>query len=144
MPMAAMLTPAGVAWIEFVLEGGNGDAYLLVAPETLSRAAGVWAAREKGVVCSMWDGLVALDLAVVRGRTYGWGPPMAAGERVRLVYVDATRMVSVAWRGASIDLVALPVAHALRSRGLASRGNTFRITGTSAGGGRAHGRGPAI
>ena len=34
MPIADMLTPAGIAWIELMLEEGNGCVSLLVASET--------------------------------------------------------------------------------------------------------------
>jgi hypothetical protein len=61
---------------------------------------------------------------------------MSAGERVRLVYVDATRMVRVIWRGISTDLVALPAAHdneSMRFGVSVATGNTVRVTGASAG-----------
>ena len=82
----------------------------------------------------MGGGWVRLDGALVRCGTAGWGPQMAAGERVRLVYVGATPVVSVRWRGAPLrDLVALPAAHDIANMlfGVAvSNGQTSRITGT--------------
>ena len=138
MPIAAMLTRAGIAWIEFVLEEGDGYVYLLVAHETLDKSAGVLAARVHGVVCDLSNGGVRLDGATLRWSTAGWGARwrMSAGERVRLVYVDATRMVRVIWRGISTDLVALPAAHdneSMRFGVSVATGNTVRVTGASAG-----------
>ena len=136
MSIADMLTPAGIAWIEFVLAEGGGGVFPLVAPVTLDTAAGVWTVERHGVSCRMADGGVYLDHEFVRESTDRWGAGMAAGERVRLVYVDATRMVSVVWRGASIDLVVLPAAHniAVTRFGIAlDIDNVVRITGASAG-----------
>ena len=62
---------------------------------------------------------------------------MARGEVVRLAYGTDTRMVSVVWRGRSIDLVALPAAHdiaATRFGVAVGDGRSVRITGASAGG----------
>ncbi len=156
VPIASMLTLPGIAWIDFVLHEGDGGVYVIVAPESLDREIqiqiqiqiqnmlvtqvkpqrGAWARTQHGVVCSLWDGgAVYLDGDIVRGSTDGWGAPMAAGERVRLVYVDATRMVSVVWRGTSIDLVPLPAHHdtaSMRFGVLLARGHTVCITSSSA------------
>ncbi len=136
MTIAAMLTPAGVAWIEFMLEEGNGDVFLMVSPQTLDRSMGVWFGQRRGVMCHVSNGYAVLDRAIVRPSTHDWGSRMPAGERVRLVYVGATRMVRVVWRGRSIDLVALPPHHDIATTrfgiGLNFR-NTVRITGSSAG-----------
>jgi hypothetical protein len=131
VPIAAMLSPAGVAWIEWHVEG-DGFLWLLVAPAASHRAARVMAPARRGVMCDVRNGWV-------RYRTAGLGTPFAAGDRVRLVYVDATRVVSVMWRGASIDLVALPAAHdaaAARFGIELSEDSRVRITGTSVGGAR--------
>ena len=66
--IAAMLTPAGIAWIEFVLEEGNGfGVALLAALDTLDRAAGVRAAALHGLLCRMWGGHVLVDRAREEG-----------------------------------------------------------------------------
>jgi hypothetical protein len=135
--IADLLTPAGIAWMEFVLGEGDGSVAALVAHKALNRAAGVRTMERHGVWCDMRDGEVFLDRAIVRARTGGWGARWASGERMRPVYVDATRMASVVWRGASIDLVPLPAAHAIAATrfGIAvGGGNTVRITGMSGGG----------
>ena len=134
VPIAAMLTPAGIAWIEFVLDKGN-DVFLLVAPETLDRSKGVWGTQRHGVLCRMWNGCVFLDRDSVRGRSAGW-IRLFVRERVRLVYVAATRMVSVVRRGVSVDVVALPAAHDIAATrfGIALDDvNVARITCSSAG-----------
>jgi hypothetical protein len=52
MPIAAMLTRAGIAWIEFVLEEGDGYVYLLVAHETLDkRVSWLRASTEWFAIC---------------------------------------------------------------------------------------------
>jgi hypothetical protein len=51
---------------------------------------------------------------------------MTVGERVRLVYMAATRMLSVILHGVSIELVALPAHHDIAA-------TRFGVTGASAG-----------
>ena len=135
MPIAAMLSPSGDAWIELVLVGGDGFVALLVAPETMNSDSGAWEGAH-GVKCYATDGWVRADGRTVRDSTDGWGARMAVGESVRIVYLEATRMVSVMWRGAPIDLVALPAAHSIAVTRFGvdlDRGNAVRITGSSAG-----------
>lgn len=136
VPIAAMLTPAGIAWIELVLREGEGFMQLLVAPETLNTGTCVAATDMHGAWCFMWNGEVQLDGTCLREGTDGWGEPMTVGERVRLVYVAATRMLSVILHGVSIELVALPAHHDIAATrfGVAlGRGHAVRITGASAG-----------
>jgi hypothetical protein len=133
-PIEPMLS-GGEAFVEFVLEEGDGVVAPIVAPDTLDTSAGVIAADRHGLFCDMGVGWLVLDTAVVREATEGWGAPMAARERVRLVYTDATRTISVVWRGQAFDLVALPAWHDIartRFGVMATGGNSVRITNASA------------
>ena len=141
-PIESMLTAAGDAWAEFVLVEGNGDVFVLVAPEGLDRAACAVSTAGSGTVAgSMYNGAVWVNGALVRGSTPDWGARMAPGESVRVRYVAATRMVSVVRRGRSYDVVALPatadIAHMRFGVSLYPR-NLMRVTGASAGASCAH------
>ena len=57
-----MLTSAGVAWVEFVSDGGNGEVAILVAREALDPARGVAAQIAHGVWFVAGDGFLRLDL----------------------------------------------------------------------------------
>ncbi len=96
--IGTMLTRAGTAWIEFVLQEGDGMVFLLAAPETLNISAGMGSADMQGIACNLWHGVVYVDGARARECSGGWCVRMTAGERVRLEYTAATRMISVMWR----------------------------------------------
>ena len=134
MPLAAV-SASGAAYADFVLEAGDGNVCVVVAPNSMDPTMGAGAGEEGLAVCVwMADGLVCVDRAVVRRATPGGGTPMAPGETVRVRYVAATRMVSVGWRGMDFELAALPTtwdaAH-YRFGVILDNGTTMRLTGTS-------------
>jgi hypothetical protein len=137
-PLASMLSEEdGTAWIEYVLAEGDGIVHVLVARESLDTDRAIWFQEKCGVACYMADGELCLHGVSIRARIPCWGPPMSAGEVVRLVYVRVTRMISVVWRGQSLDLCALPVSYSVadaRFGVVVSSGNAVRITGASSAG----------
>ena len=134
VPITKMMSVAGEAFVEFLLEAGDGLVWVLVGPDSISPTA---RARGRDCVlwCSMLDGRVGIGWSEVRGGTEGWGARLTAGESVRVRYVHAGRMVSVAWRGRETTLAALPptwdISHMHIGVELSS-GNTVRGTGASA------------
>jgi hypothetical protein len=138
VPISSMLTAAGVAWIEFVHLEGDGRVALLAAPETLRTTAGLKTQGPMhGLECGLRDGWLMLDHHELRGSTSGWGDRITPGERVRMTFVAATRMVSVVWRGRPVVLAALPATHDIRVTrfgALVNPGNSVRITAASTAG----------
>jgi hypothetical protein len=133
-PLSAMLAASGVASSEFMLAEGDGGVGVLVARDTMDPERSVWDQDRHGVICGLWDGAVVLDGAVVRASTPGMVSAMAVGESVRVDYLAATRMISVVWRGRTIDLCALPHTHDIthyRFGVVLSEGNAMRMTGAT-------------
>ncbi len=145
-PLASMVTAAGDAHADFLLEEGDGVvAAVLVASDSMDRTKGAKAGEGHVMACAMRDGAVWVDWSYVRGGTPGWGDRMARGESVRVRCVAATRMVSVVWRGREYELAALPATWDMtryRFGVLVGVSNTMRLTGASAAAGascaRAH------
>jgi hypothetical protein len=136
VPLAAMGTARGDAFADFILESGNGIVYVIVAPDSMDVTQWAGAGGGHVISCNMCTGLVYVGAAAVRAGPPGWGAHMAPGERVRLRYVAAARMVSVVWRGEEHELLPLPAACDVSHYhfgALLTGGNSVRLTGTSAG-----------
>jgi hypothetical protein len=136
-PIESMITAAGDAWAEFVLVDGNGDVYVIVAPEWIDVAACAVSVRGYDVVtCFLGTGSALVNGAPVRTRTPDWGDCMSPGDIVRVRYVTASRMVSVMRRGRAYELAALPttadIAH-MRFGVVLTYGNAMRVTEVSGG-----------
>ena len=132
-PLAAMMSLNGEAVIVFVLVEGSDYVRVLVAPETLDPAAGAGGAGRHVMQFWMEDGGVFFNGECVRASGPDWFA-MSCGDDVRVCYVHATRMVSVAWRGQTYELCPLPAAcDAAHYRfGVAvGPGNTVRIADVS-------------
>ena len=127
----------GVAFADFLLEEGNGyvarNVAVIVAPASLDRTKGAtWRVGGRVMTCWLGGGSLWVNGARVRDGPPDWGAGMARGETVR--YVDATRMVSVVWRGREHDLAPLPAewdASTYRFGVAVYRGNKMRLTGVS-------------
>jgi hypothetical protein len=135
-PIESMITAAGDAWSEFELVEGTGWGFVFVAPEGLDRAANAFSAETGTVACELSGGTVWVNCTMMRLRPPDWGDLMAPGERVRLRFVEATRMVSIVWRGRAYDMAALPtttnITH-MRFGVALWVDQSMRITGASAG-----------
>jgi hypothetical protein len=128
-----MLSHDGVAAAEFTQVRGDGYVNLLLVREDLDLARGVQAQDRYGVMVRMTDGDVWLDDERLRPSIPGFGR-MDPGARVRVEFVDATRMFRVVYRGETIDICVLPadcdVAH-MRFGTVLSNSNAVYITGSS-------------
>jgi hypothetical protein len=137
-PFESMLTAAGDAWSEFVLEEGDGWVYVFVSTEVMDKemdraACPLSTAGNGAVSCRMYDGAVYVNGGCVR-LIIDWRDHLAPGESVRVRYVAATRMVSVVLRGRSYDLATLPatadIAH-MRFGVAGWPGSSVRVMGAA-------------
>jgi hypothetical protein len=134
-PLSVMTSVDGAAFVEYLLEAGDGRIFLLVAPNDIDPAQGVATGGSLVMICCMIGGRVSVDESVGRRDTPGWGAPMAPGETVRVRCVTATRIVSVVWRGREHELAPLPATWDVTRYCfgvIVAAGNTVRLTEASA------------
>lgn len=134
-PLSVMTSVDGAAFVEYLLEAGDGRIFLLVAPNDIDPAQGVATGGSLVMICCMIGGRVSVDGSVGRRDTPGWGAPMAPGETVRVRCVTATRIVSVVWRGREHELAPLPATWDVTRYCfgvIVAAGNTVRLTEASA------------